>query len=124
MKGMHFGHGTGSALKLFGLFGGGKQEEEKTTPPPPEVQVVPKQDKTNVTEKDDSNESTEVKDSNVNESGTKKDMDFSSAHKAGEEYQEQNLVYGQSNPNAQEVEDTIGESTRSVISRSKKFNKG
>ena len=106
MKGMHFGEGTGSALKLFGLFGG--EKEKPPPPPPPEIKVTPKQDKTNTNKEDDSNE--EVKD-NGNVSTT-----------AGTEFEEQNLVYGQSNPNAQEAEDTIGEGARSIINRSKKFN--
>lgn len=102
MKGMYHGEGTGSALKFFGLLGGKKKEEEPP-PPPPSTKVTPK--------KEDTSDQEDVRESTENASTL-----------ASKEYGEQNLAYGQSNPNAQEAEDTIGESARSIIGRSKRFN--
>ena len=110
MKGMHHGHGTGSALKLFGLFGGGKEEEKP--PPPPVIEVAPKKDKDKEDDSKDLNAESSAEDNKIEDVSTT----------ASKEYEEQNLMFGQSNPNAQEAEDTIGEGTRSVINRSKRFN--
>jgi len=103
MKGMYHGTGTGSALKFFGLLGGKKEEEPK--PIPPDLSITSKKDKVPL----DEDKTEEVE---------KEDL----SKKAEEEYKEQILAYGTSNPMAQEKEDTIGEGTRSVINRSKRFN--
>tara|TARA_R100000655_G_scaffold81648_1_gene121156 strand:+ start:168 stop:524 length:357 start_codon:yes stop_codon:yes gene_type:complete len=113
MKGMHFGNGTGSALKFFGLFGDGEEKEKPK--PPPEITVVPKKNKEEKT-------STKKSDTVETDIKTVSEIDPDISQKATREYSEQNQEYGYSNPNAQEAEDTIGESARSVIGRSERFN--
>ena len=78
-------------------------EQVQPPPPPPSTKVTPK--------KEDTSDQEDVRESTENASTL-----------ASKEYGEQNLAYGQSNPNAQEAEDTIGESARSIIGRSKRFN--